>query len=149
MAHSVSRLIIFLLALSIHSIFEGLAIGLQQDGLSLFIGVILHKSIMAFLLGLTLSKATFKPLHFTICILIFAIASPVGIFIGTFITEMKSEVGIIINGVLQAMAGGTFLYITFFEVLNPEFAHSRHKLLKTLSCIIGNAIMAVVIYFSG
>ena len=150
MAHSTSRLIMFLLALSLHSVFEGLAIGLQENEMSLFIGVMIHKSIMAFLLGLTLKKGTFKLMNFTICILIFAMASPIGICIGTFIEEYKQDIyGLIVNGTLQAMAGGTFLYITFFEVLNPEFSHSRNKLLKTISCILGYAIMAVVIYFSG
>ena len=148
--HSTLRLIMFIVALSVHSIFEGLAIGLEDHEISLFIGVMIHKSIMAFLLGFTLSKATFKPLIFTLWIILFATASPVGICLGMLIHEYKQNIcGLVANGILQGMAGGTFLYITYFEVLNPEFAHTRHKMLKTLTLLLGFTIMAIVIYFSG
>lgn len=58
--HSTIRSLVLLIALSFHSIFEGLAIGLQQDLgqlISLFLAVIAHKAVMAFSLGLTLAQA--------------------------------------------------------------------------------------------
>ena len=52
--HSSLRSYLLLLALTFHSVFEGLAIGLQQVSgqlFSIFTAVIIHKAIMAFSLG--------------------------------------------------------------------------------------------------
>ena len=42
--------------------------------------------------------------------------------LGTLITELgeTSSMLNIINGVLQSLATGTFIYITFFEILQQE-----------------------------
>ena len=57
-----NRSLLLCIALSFHSIFEGLAIGLQKDIgelISLFWAVIAHKAVMAFSLGLTLAQARY------------------------------------------------------------------------------------------
>ena len=92
--HSTIRSLILLIALSFHSVFEGLAIGLQQDLgqlISLFIAVIAHKAIMAFSLGLTLAQASLSAKQYVMSIMIFSLASPFGMGIGNvplfFLTE--------------------------------------------------------------
>lgn len=85
-----------LIALSFHSMFEGLAIGLQQDqqGLvNLFIAVIAHKSVMAFSLGLTLAQARLKFKQYAISVIIFTMASPIGMLIGMGMSEMEQSLG--------------------------------------------------------
>merc|ERR1712212_637886 len=52
--HSPLRSVMLLLALSFHSVFEGIAIGLQDNSgqfFSIVIAVIVHKTVMAFSLG--------------------------------------------------------------------------------------------------
>ena len=76
--------------------FEGLAIGLQQDqqGLvNLFIAVIAHKSVMAFSLGLTLAQARLKFKQYAISVIIFTMASPIGMLIGMGMSEMEQSLG--------------------------------------------------------
>jgi len=53
------RCVVLLLALGVHSLFEGVAIGLQDDLwtlVSLAIGVGLHGVLMAFALGVSLAR---------------------------------------------------------------------------------------------
>uniref|UniRef100_T1II12 Uncharacterized protein n=1 Tax=Strigamia maritima TaxID=126957 RepID=T1II12_STRMM len=58
-SHSTLRTMILLTALSLHSIFEGLAIGLQsvvQSLLQLLLAVVIHKGIIALSLGVNLTQ---------------------------------------------------------------------------------------------
>jgi len=89
-SHSPIRSLIMLAALSLHSVFEGLAVGLQrtEEGvLSIFGALILHKCIIAFSIGLNLvqSKLAVKATIFSNAI--FCFASPLGIAIGILITD--------------------------------------------------------------
>ncbi|KAK7065420.1 hypothetical protein SK128_018588 [Halocaridina rubra] len=59
-SHSSLRSILLLFALSLHSIFEGMAVGLQDtinDVVALFMVVIFHKGIIAFSLGLNMVQS--------------------------------------------------------------------------------------------
>ncbi|XP_074834671.1 zinc transporter ZIP3 isoform X2 [Carettochelys insculpta] len=53
------RLFSLVFALSAHSIFEGLALGLQEEGsrvMSLFLGVAIHETLVAVALGISMAK---------------------------------------------------------------------------------------------
>ena len=147
--HSTLRSLVLLVALSFHSIFEGLAIGLQQDLgqlMSLFLAVIGHKGIMAFSLGLTLAQANLNFKQYFMAILVFSAASPLGMGIGIAVAEHQSLAADIANGVLQGIAGGTFLYITFFEVLPHEFNNPRNRMLKLFAMLVGYACICGLLF---
>lgn len=150
--HSTMRSVILLLALSFHSIFEGLAIGLQQDLgqlISLFLAVIAHKGIMAFSLGLTLAQANLNFKQFLLSVLIFSLASPVGMGIGILLSNLEKSLGVdIANAVLQGTAGGTFIYITFFEVLPHEFNQPQNRMLKCLFTLLGFSCITGLIFIT-
>ncbi|CAL4110108.1 unnamed protein product, partial [Meganyctiphanes norvegica] len=70
-SHSSFRSLLLLVALSLHSVFEGLAVGLQSsidDVVALFLVVIFHKGIIAMSLGLNMvqSKLSLSQLLFDI-----------------------------------------------------------------------------------
>ena len=73
-----------------HSIFEGLAIGLQDTSADLWIitGIVLvHKSVLALIMGLAALR-TLKGLRKPIILMtMFSLASPIGIGIGTLVHE--------------------------------------------------------------
>ena len=73
-----------------HSIFEGLAIGLQDTSADLWVitGIVLvHKSILALVMGIAALR-TLKGLRKPIVLMtMFSFASPVGIGIGTLVHE--------------------------------------------------------------
>ena len=105
---STIRSFLLLFALTFHSIFEGLAIGTQPDRMSLlqiFIAVIVHKSIMAFSLGLNLSQSAGMTVKIFIAAnMVFSISSPLGLGIGIGISHLhKSLAKDIANGTLQVL----------------------------------------------
>jgi zinc transporter 1/2/3 len=148
-----------------------LAIGLQVLSgqlISIFSAVIIHKSIMAFSLGLTMAQSNLSKWYylyyifqtlfnmppfnyrtFFISILIFSLASPIGMAMGIALTDIKKSLGRdIANGVLQGISGGTFLYITFFEVLPHELNKSSHRLLRVLFVLLGYSAICTLLFIT-
>jgi len=75
------RGLLFIVALSLHEILEGVAVGLQknQSGvLQLFAAVASHKFVISFCVGLELSTSGVKFLMHTIYILVFSLVTPLG-----------------------------------------------------------------------
>ena len=140
-SHSSLRSFILLIALSLHSSFEGVAIGLQPtmtETVGIFLAVMMHKVILAFSLGMNLCQSRLKLFHIILSNFIFSVASPLGSVIGTFIVEQGESIETIIaDGILQGIACGTFLYVTFFEVLPHEFNKPQFRLGKLSLLIIG------------
>lgn len=108
--------------------------------------LIIHKIVIAFSLGLTLSQTPLRPLKQASLGLIFALTSPLGIAIGLIITKLESLHGSLLIGSLQGMAAGTFLYVTFLEVLPHEFRSGQMHLPKLLSLIVGFSVICGVIF---
>ena len=143
-----------LLAMSMHTIFEGLAIGLQEtveDTWNLFIAIIVHKMVIAFSLGVQFTANLKHTRRAVLFVVLFAIMSPLGIAIGTMVTELsdKGTVGsATANAILQALAAGTFIYVAFFEVLIKEVGQD-HGVLKVLAVILGFTVMTLLNLFNG
>ena len=146
------RSLVLLLALSLHSIFEGLALGLQTSAAqvwSLFAAVTLHKAIMAFTMGLQFAENLPKISRVLIFMIFFSFMAPMGVAIGTIVTELAAgEAGStdVASLVLQGLATGTFIYVTFFEVL-PKEVGQDHNVLKVMAVILGFGIIALVKLF--
>ncbi|PSN48999.1 Zinc transporter ZIP1 [Blattella germanica] len=103
--HSLLRSFILLIALSFHSLFEGLAIGLQSDingVLQIFTAVVLHKAIIAFSLGLNFVQTKLSLSSIIKSNMWFSITSPIGITIGILVENFANSVNSsLINGILQ------------------------------------------------
>ncbi|XP_064619241.1 zinc transporter ZIP1-like [Lineus longissimus] len=147
-SHSTVRSMILVIALSLHSVFEGLAVGLQptsEEVLQIFSALVLHKCILAFSLGLNLMQSKFGRGATIRANLLFSITSPVGIGIGIAIVDLsESMYSSLANGLLQGIACGTFLYVTFFEVLPHEFNNSDNRLLKLFFLILGYSTIVAI-----
>jgi len=155
-SHSLVRSLVLIIALSLHSLFEGLAIGLQptfDDTMQLFVALALHKCILALSLGLNMVQSKLSTRAVVISSVIFSLASPLGTAIGTTIVDMWSN-GTAANatiGALQGIACGTFLYIIFFEILPHEFMKKRarmypDRMLKVLFLVIGFSVIVGVLF---
>lgn len=149
--HSVIRPLMLLAALSLHSIFEGLAIGLQKtvdDTLQIFVALTLHKCIVAFSIGLNNVQSCF-PLRIIFGLdLFFSLMSPIGIALGIGIEKISNSAIGVVTAVLQGLACGTFLYVVFMEILPHEFMARRNRpdrMLKVLCCLIGIAVVIGII----
>ena len=120
------RRFLVVVALSFHSLFEGLAIGIQQtqrDVWYLFTAVSIHACAILFCIGLELVMSGVRVINLMLYIVTLALVSPLGVAIGILVTVNSSTEGPtqdLAVAVLQGIAGGTILYITFFEVLDRE-----------------------------
>lgn len=87
------RGLLIVLALSVHELFEGFAVGLEQSTVNvwyMFGAVATHKLVIAFCVGVELIVNKTKSLLAVLYIFTFAIVSPLGIGIGAIIS-MSSE----------------------------------------------------------
>ncbi|MED6246442.1 hypothetical protein ATANTOWER_017919 [Ataeniobius toweri] len=143
------RLAGLVLALSAHSVFEGLALGLQEDGSklgSLFLGVVVHESLAAVALGVSVAKASLcmkdaAKLAVTVSLMI-----PLGTVVGMGIESTQTLAGSVVSVLLQGLAAGTFLFVTFFEILSQELEDKQDRLLKVLFLILGYAALAILVF---
>ncbi len=147
------RSFILLLAMSLHTVFEGMAIGLQKTESAtwnLFIAIIIHKCIIAFTLGIQFMENLKYMKRAILFVVLFAFMSPLGVAIGTAVTESGTSNELATNtasATLQALATGTFIYVTFFEVLYKEVG-ADHSLVKVLFIIIGYGLMVLINLFN-
>lgn len=135
------RGLLIVLALSVHELFEGLAVGLEgsaQNVWYLFSAVAAHKLVLAFCVGVELIVAkTHRWLAF-VYVLTFSIVSPIGIGIGILVSsgDVNSSTALV-SAILQGLASGTLLYVVFFEILQKD----KSGLLQLVATLIGFFIM--------
>lgn len=142
------RALILLLSLSFHSVFEGLAVGLQTTVVAtvqLCVAVVAHKGLVVFGVGLRLVQAGTGTRWAVFSILSFALMSPLGVAIGLAVAAGDSEGGRgLAQAVLEGVAAGTFLYVTFLEILPRELVGPEAPLAKWGCVAAGFAFMALI-----
>ena len=99
-----------------------MAIGLEESDSGvwkLLMAIAIHAVPIVFCVGTDMISSGVKKLKVVIYMIVLSINSPIGILIGIIVTmhmEQASGQHVLIIGVLQGLAAGTLLYITFFEV---------------------------------
>merc|ERR1712241_537543 len=134
-----------ILALSLHSLFEGLAIGLEEsidDVWTFFIAIASHKFVVSFCVSLEMQQSGTRLPMFLTYLSVFSLMSPLGEAIGIVLTESGgSGVDDAIIASLQGLAAGTLLYVAMFEILSRERANQVSGLLQLLGICTGFAAM--------
>ncbi|CAL8288163.1 unnamed protein product [Merluccius merluccius] len=149
-SRSALRAFILVFSLSLHSVFEGLAVGLLEDSaevLEICVALLLHKSIISFSLSLKLVQARLRRPVVAGCVLLFAVMSPLGIGLGLALTETRaSPQHLLARSTLEGMATGTFIYITFLEILPHELHSPRDRLPKVGMLLLGFSVVTAVLF---
>lgn len=110
--------------------------------LEICIAILVHKSIIVFSLAVKLVQSAVHPLWVAAYIGVFAMMSPIGIAIGISVMEAQLAAGTLIQAILEGLAAGTFVYITFLEILPHELNSPGKQLLKVIFILLGFSIMA-------
>ncbi|XP_060660367.1 zinc transporter ZIP1 [Drosophila nasuta] len=130
-----------ILALSLHELFEGMAIGLENTVGTvwfMFGAVAAHKLVLAFCVGMELLVARTRTSLAIIYLITFSIVTPIGIGIGIGISQQaNADQPSVPSGILQGIACGTLLYVVFFEILTQNHAGWR----PYIACLAGFALM--------
>ncbi|XP_077169967.1 zinc transporter ZIP2 [Paroedura picta] len=146
-SHSSFRAFVLFLSLSFHSVFEGLAIGVQKEetgAVQLCLAVLIHKAIVAFSLALKLVQSGTQARWRLLYLVVFALMSPVGIAIGIGVSLSNGDGSGLAQAVLEGVAAGTFLYVTFLEILPSELRSHENPLIKFVFIGFGFSSMALI-----
>jgi zinc transporter 1/2/3 len=139
------KCIILLLALSLHSLFEGVAIGLQDSVMtvtSLAVGITVHGCLIAFAFGVTLTLRRQSLQTGVIKYgLVYSSMIPIGVGIGMAVGSVRGFVGRLVSALLQSLTAGTFIYVIFMEILPSETDRGRNRLIKVLVMFVGFVII--------
>lgn len=66
----------------------------------------------------------------------------------TVVLNSTQQSSSLASGILQGIANGTFLYVTFFEIFQQELAERGSCLLKVLSMIVGYSVVTGLLYYA-
>ena len=136
---------ILLIALSVHGIFEGIALGIMntiKECSILFSAIILHKWAAAFAIGISFYKSGTETDLFIKMIIIFTSFGPLGITIGMIF----SDAGNLIKGIMLRISVGTFIYVAAFEVIVKEFSLSKKANIKFLWFLFGGLLTFILTF---
>ena len=139
------RTLILTIALSIHMLFEGISVGLTQTDAKIWtlIGALsLHKIVIAFSLGIKLREhSTVK--RVLLHLLLFSCMPPIGAAIGIGVSSVEEGPRDMASGILQSLASGVFIYITFFEILHKELI-GKYSVFRVFLCVVGYGAIAAL-----
>eukprot|EP00475_Leptophrys_vorax_P000723 TRINITY_DN10401_c0_g1_i1.p1 TRINITY_DN10401_c0_g1~~TRINITY_DN10401_c0_g1_i1.p1 ORF type:complete len:392 (+),score=96.23 TRINITY_DN10401_c0_g1_i1:128-1303(+) len=139
---------IFLVALSVHSIFDGLAVGAEnssQGFFGLMIAVVIHKLLDGFALGVPIYYARFSKLQTFLALSFCAAMTPMGIGIGWIATAfVNGASGVLTRGIFLSMSLGSFIYIGLIELLPAGLESSKYMIWKIALAVLGWGVMALL-----
>jgi len=136
-------------ALCFHCTFEGLAVGLEKESTdvwAMFTAIASHKLVITFCLSLEMLNTVPSMWAFFSYLLSFSLVSPFGIGVGWIISQSGTVSGFTISA-MQAIAGGTLLYVVMFEVLQREKEKNVSGALQLIGILLGFAFMTLLITF--
>lgn len=141
-----------LVALSIHSLVGGLALGAEQETarvLVIFLAIFAHKSAEGFALGISLARSSIGSAASKRLIALFALSTPLGGLLGMALGQVtQGPTTALIEGVFLGIAAGTFMYVATFDVLRDELPHSGGRLTEWLAMAAGIAGMSALALWS-
>jgi len=143
---------ILALVLSIHAFIAGVALGTEQTvaGMAvLFIAIIAHKGSEAFALGISMLRGGVPATRIPRTVTILATMTPLGIAMGAVLSAGLTGHGAqLVEGVFDALAAGTFIYVSILDVIGEEFALPGDRLAKFALAALGSGAMAILGIFS-
>ena len=140
---------ILTLVLGLHSLLAGIALGIEDSGivgLAIVIAILAHKGAAAFSLGVSFVKANMPRRRAWGLIFTFACVTPFGIFVGSVLgSSLSGENGEIVEGVFDALAAGSFMYIAAVDIINEEFGDAKHSHIPGFAALLaGLGLMAAL-----
>jgi len=144
-----ARGFLVVLALSIHDLFEGVALGVARRESSvwfLLLAFASHKWVISSCLGLKWARSALKPMVAILYMTVFCAVSPIGVGVGMALTSPDEEGEMATNAlvVLQGLATGSLFYVVFFEILEKERQKNVNGLLQVASMSAGYIFMVLL-----
>ena len=117
--------------LSLHSLLEGAALGINLntgEALMIFIAIIAHKALDSFALCTGMHGSRLTKRQRKIILLIFSLMTPLGIIIASSVTLLlHSHTEQLFQPTFNALGAGAFLYVATTHRIN-HYIHGNHEL---------------------
>ncbi|KAF4659142.1 hypothetical protein FOL47_007712 [Perkinsus chesapeaki] len=140
-----SAILVFV-ALTIHSLAEGLSLGSAvgvKSTLAISVASIAHKGLAAYALGVALASASMTKQATWAQWVAFALSTPLGIAFGMIISQTVEATADLVSAIFSGLAAGTFIYVCTIEFLPMAFEeHTTQTLGKGIMLLLGYAFMA-------
>lgn len=137
-----------LIALSIHSMLAGLALGAEAElsrALVIWLAIIAHKTAAGFALGVSLARSGLPARQTWSLVALFAAATPAGGLIGAILDEVfEGRLGAGLEATFLSIASGTFVYVATFDILRDEFPAPGGRFAKWCVLTAGVAAMSAL-----
>ncbi len=135
-------------ALSLHAVLAGFAVGSKLVGLTVFAlatALAVHKFAAAFTLGSILLRSGATKRTMIKVVGAFSIATPIGLALGTGFQHILSDrAGLLVEASFDALAAGSFIYIAALDVIHETFFHKKASWWDLLLFIGGLVVMAAL-----
>lgn len=141
--------LVIITAFSIHSIFDGISIGIKTTSSeiwTMFIAIASHKLLISLIISVELYEKCSNFILMAFHMTLFSIMSPIGILAVILAEESlnsNSETNPIVI-LLSAISSGTILYIVFFEILQKDRVSELSGIIQFVSMGIGFGLMFCV-----
>lgn len=119
--HGILQCLGVFLGMAIHSLMAGISMGLMTESSdieALGIAIACHKIFDVTALCIVMVRADVELIKAIPTAVVVALMTPLGIILGNADAEISNNT----NGALQALCGGTFLYVAIQEILAEEFS---------------------------
>ena len=139
---------ILLVALSVHSLLAGIALGTDREQLGAmlaFLAIAVHKASAGLALGLTLRASKLSRAGALRLVSLFALMTPLGVTVGLVAGSiLRPGSQLLFDAMATGLAGGTFLYIGAFDLLQDEFLHAGRRWAKLVAAAAGALLAALL-----
>ncbi|XP_059450121.1 zinc transporter 5-like [Corylus avellana] len=136
------------LGIVVHSVIIGISLGASQSPKTirpLVAALTFHQFFEGMGLGGCISQAKFKIRTTSIMVLFFSLTTPIGIAIGTGISNVYNEnspTALIVEGILNAASAGILIYMALVDLLAVDFMNPRMQ--ANLRLLIGANVSLLV-----
>lgn len=145
---NVFQIYILTVILSVHSIIAGIALGSEErlnHSLIILFAILAHKGSAAFALAARLLKQNIGRQKLMKIIMLFCCMTPLGIVLGSIILNLLEGIAQeLLTASFDALAAGTFLYVSILGIAHEEFSVHTDKFRKFLFMGFGIAVMAII-----
>jgi len=137
---------LFIIAISLHKLPEGLAVGVAYGAhdllnpISLVLGIAIHNIPEGLIMAIALYGAGYSKAKAALIALMMGMLQPIGALMGLLITDINTY----IIPLAMALAGGTLMFVVINEIL-PE-TYGTKKTDKSVAAVFGGFILMTFIF---
>ena len=118
-------------SLSVHSVFVGLSLGINEGStlVALLIALVFHQILEGVALGCRLAESLLGPRDVLLFGLVFSISCPIGVVIGICVHNFvnpNAQSLLLVQGIFDGICGGLLLYMGF-QLLLVDFNQDVSK----------------------